>query len=201
MHPPPQRASALASELHSRPIGIALSGKHAQAHPRPRGSDLVQENPQPPIVVGYDKIHATIIVQVADCKSPPNLGKRERASRLGAHVLELSVAEVVQQLFSLMQRKWIMLSDLLFDHMSTAVSKMAVRRSFCRGEGGAKVLLAPAAGGFRDAAAHPFLRPARDTTRHATLERFVAKSAVLLVDPKLIRIAVIGYKDVRPATT
>src|SRR6202040_4077229 len=43
MHPPPECASALASELHSCPIGVTLSGKDAQAHPRSLGTDSIQE--------------------------------------------------------------------------------------------------------------------------------------------------------------
>src|SRR6185437_15393227 len=93
----------------------------AQAHPWLRRPDLVQENPQQSIVVGNDEIDAAIIVEVTDGKASPDLGKRECASRSVSHIFEMSVAEIVQQLLCLMQRKGVMRPDLFFDYMDGAV--------------------------------------------------------------------------------
>jgi hypothetical protein len=46
---------------------------------------------------------------------------------------------------------------------------------------------------------HARLRRAVDAYGAAANARFVAKRAVLLVDPKLVRVAIVGHVDVRPS--
>src|SRR5215471_7763549 len=127
-------------------------------------SDLIFDHMD--CAIGDDDIGPAIIVVVQERRSKPGVGcGRDIEPSHGACILELS-----------------------------ALTKVAIKRCFFVSEMRDEYIFLSCTSGVCDIDAHACFRHPIDTDCHAPLKRFVAKSAVLLVYPKLIWIAVIGDK-------
>src|ERR1700761_1124112 len=121
--------------------------------------------------IGDHDIRPTIIVVVHErCTKPSKRLCRDVEPSQGAGILELP-----------------------------ALTKVMIKRCFLPGKMSDKDIFAPGAVDICDIDAHTRFGRSIDIYRNASLKRFVAKGTVLLVDPQLIGIAVIGNEEIWPA--
>ncbi len=203
-------------------------------------ADVVDQQPQRPVVVGDDDVGVAVVVEVAEGRAPTDLRQPECGARRRRHVLEAAVPKVAKQLLALMQWKRIARLRERLDGLHRAVDGQQIEPAVVVvvEPGRAKAGVAQAGRGEPRLRA-PVLERARPVVdveivtlarllgdeevvvavvveiagvhahagfglaflrqRHARRQRRVPERAVVLVDPELIGLAVVGDVEVDPS--